>query len=272
MTIPVRIAVAGAAGRMGKMLVQAVEADPNAQLTAATVRPDSPLYGLDVGEVAGTSRRGVKTTGDLNSVLGDFDVLIDFTAPNLAMMHLRQCIGAGKRIVIGTTGFSDTQLAQIEASAREIAVVAAPNMSVGVNLCYRLLEVAAETVGDSADIEVLEAHHRHKKDAPSGTALRMAEVVANALGRDLDAVARHGRAGQTGERTRDEIGFQVIRGGDIVGEHTVMFCMDGERVEITHKATSRMTFAAGAVRAAHWAMGRDSGLYDMRDVLGLNPG
>ncbi len=269
MTNPVRIAVAGAAGRMGKMLVQAVQADEHAELTAATVRPDSPLYGLDVGEIAGTGRLGLKTTGNLDSVLGEFDVLIDFTAPNLAMHHLRQCVSAGKRIVIGTTGFSEEQLRRIAESAREIAVVAAPNMSVGVNLCYRLLEVAAGVLGDAADIEVIEAHHRHKKDAPSGTALRMAEVVARTLGRDLDEVARHGREGQVGERPRREIGFQVIRGGDIVGEHTVMFCMDGERVEITHKASSRMTFAAGAVRAAHWVMGRDAGLFDMRDVLGL---
>ncbi len=267
---PTRIAVAGAAGRMGKMLLQAVQADDRARLTAATVRPDSPLYGLDIGEVAGIPRAGVKTTGNLDSVMGDFDVLIDFTSPDLAALHLQQCRDAGKRIVIGTTGFNPDQLKQIIAASGDIAIVAAPNMSVGVNLCYRLLEIAARTLGDDADVEVLEAHHRHKKDAPSGTALRMGEVVARTLGRDLGKVAQHGREGQTGERQREDIGFQVIRGGDIVGEHTVYFCMDGERVEITHKASSRMTFATGAVRAAHWVMTRESGLFDMQDVLDLH--
>ncbi len=264
-----RIVVAGAAGRMGKRLVEAVQADEHAVLSGATVRPESQLYGLDAGDIAGIGRVGVKTVGSLDGVLRESDVLIDFTTPDLAMRNLDACVDAGRAMVIGTTGFSDEQSVRMQAAAADIAIVAAPNMSVGVNLVYRLLETAARTLGDDVDIEIVEAHHRHKKDAPSGTALRMGRVVADTLGRNLDDCAVYGRQGISDVRDRKTIGFETIRAGDIVGEHTVMFCADGERVEITHKASSRLTFARGAVRAAHWVAKRAPGLYDMRDVLGL---
>jgi 4-hydroxy-tetrahydrodipicolinate reductase len=196
-------------------------------------------------------------------------VLIDFTRPEPTLANLEACRAAGRRMVIGTTGFSAEQKAQIAAAAKDIAVVLAPNMSVGVNLCLKLLDMAARVLGDTVDVEVIEAHHRHKVDAPSGTALRMGEVVADALGRDLKECAVFGREGHTGERSRNTIGFETIRAGDIVGDHTVLFAADGERVEITHKASSRMTFANGAVRAAGWLMAQDAGLFDMQDVLGL---
>jgi 4-hydroxy-tetrahydrodipicolinate reductase len=202
-------------------------------------------------------------------VLDDFDVLIDFTRPEATLAHLAICRGAGKAMVIGTTGFDEDQKAVIREASKDIPVVFAPNMSVGVNLCFKLLELAARVMGDAADIEIIEAHHRHKVDAPSGTALRMGEVVADALGRNLEDCAVYGREGVTGERERETIGFETIRAGDIVGEHTVMFAAEGERVEITHKASSRMTFAGGAVRAAAWLGDRPRGLFDMQDVLGL---
>jgi 4-hydroxy-tetrahydrodipicolinate reductase len=202
-------------------------------------------------------------------VVDDFDVLIDFTRPEPTLANLEICRQAGRRAVIGTTGFSEQEKAQIKAAAQDIGVVFAPNMSVGVNLCLKLLDVAARVLGDEVDIEVIEAHHRHKVDAPSGTALRMGEVVAEALGRDLKDCAVYGREGHTGERDRKTIGFETIRAGDIVGDHTVLFAGTGERIEITHKASSRMTFANGAVRAASWLTGQKTGLYDMRDVLGL---
>jgi len=196
-------------------------------------------------------------------------VLIDFTSPAATMAHLALCQGAGKGMVIGTTGLSEEQKAQIGAAAADIGVVLAPNMSVGVNLCFKLLDLAARVMGEGADIEIIEAHHRHKVDAPSGTALRMGEVVADALGRDLSKVAVYGREGQTGAREPDTIGFETIRAGDVVGEHTVWFATNGERMEITHKASSRMTFASGAARAAGWLKEQPNGLYDMQDVLGL---
>jgi len=213
---------------------------------------------------------GVKVVDDLASVVDQFDVLIDFTRPDASMAFIETCRQAGKKLVIGTTGYSDAQKALISEAAKDVAIVMAPNMSVGVNLSLKLLEMTAKVMGDYTDIEVIEAHHRHKVDAPSGTALRMGEVIADALGRDLKDCAIYGREGNTGERDRKTIGFSTIRAGDIVGEHTVMFADDGERVEITHKATSRMTFANGAIRAAVWLADKDSGLYDMQDVLGLS--
>jgi len=264
-----RIAIPGAAGRMGRTLIDACGRADDVQLGAATERPGHDLLGSDAGMVAGVGELGVAIADDIASVVDRFDVLIDFTAPEASLAHLELCRANGKRMVIGTTGFNDRQKQQIEAAARDIAVVLAPNMSVGVNLCLKLLDTAARVLGDTVDIEVIEAHHRHKVDAPSGTALRMGEVVAGALGRDLKECAVYGREGITGARDRGTIGFETIRAGDIVGEHTVMFATEGERVEITHKASSRMTFASGAVRAAAWLSSRDKGLYDMQDVLGL---
>ncbi|MDH3935390.1 MAG: 4-hydroxy-tetrahydrodipicolinate reductase, partial [Gammaproteobacteria bacterium] len=203
------------------------------------------------------------------AVVDDFDVLIDFTRPEPTLANLEVCRQAGRRVVIGTTGFSEQEKARIKAAAEDIGVVFAPNMSVGVNVCLKLLDVAARVLGDEVDIEVIEAHHRHKVDAPSGTALRMGEVVADALGRNLEDCAVYGREGHSGERDRKTIGFETIRAGDIVGDHTVLFAGTGERIEITHKASSRMTFAYGAVRAASWLTGRKAGLFDMQDVLGL---
>lgn len=265
----IRIAVVGAAGRMGKALIQAVTEAEGFTLGAATERPGSTLVGADAGELAGVGRLGVAIQDQLEKVTDDFDVVIDFTAPVVTLGHLEVCLAKGKRMVIGTTGFSDEQKATLQAAAEQIALILAPNMSVGVNLCFKLLDLAARVLGDDVDIEVIEAHHRHKVDAPSGTALRMGEVVANALGRDLKECAVYGREGITGERDRKTIGFETIRAGDVVGDHTVLFAAMGERVEITHKASSRMTFANGAVRGAGWLMQRDDGLYDMQDVLGL---
>ncbi|MGZ5050720.1 MAG: 4-hydroxy-tetrahydrodipicolinate reductase [Methylobacter sp.] len=265
-----RIAVVGVSGRMGLSLIKAAALAKNAELTVAVSRPDSLSIGRDAGELAGISDIGVKVGDDLAAVVDQFDVLIDFTRPDASMRFIEICRDAGKKVVIGTTGYSDEQKAQIREAAKDVAIVMAPNMSVGVNLSLKLLEMTAKVMGDYTDIEVIEAHHRHKIDAPSGTALRMGEVVANALGRDLKDCAIYGREGNTGERDRKTIGFSTIRAGDIVGEHTVMFADEGERVEITHKATSRMTFANGAVRAAVWLADKNNGLYDMQDVLGLS--
>ncbi|HHH39146.1 MAG TPA: 4-hydroxy-tetrahydrodipicolinate reductase [Sedimenticola sp.] len=265
----IRVAVVGAGGRMGRTLIEAVGNARGLTLGAATERPGSSLVGSDAGELAALGRNGVILNDDLGAVTDAFDVVIDFTTPDATLAHLEICRKAGKRMVIGTTGFDDEQKQILAEAAEGIGIVFAPNMSVGVNLCFKLLDLAARVLGDSVDIEVIEAHHRHKVDAPSGTALRMGEVVAEALGRDLKQCAVYGRQGVTGEREREIIGFETIRAGDIVGEHTVMFAGLGERVEITHKASSRMTFAAGAVRAAGWIMERDKGLFDMQDVLGL---
>ena len=264
-----RVAVVGAAGRMGKNLIEAVGMTKGLELTAATEHPDSSLIGADAGEVAGVGKLGVTIAADLAAVVNDFDVVIDFTGLAPTLNHLLICREHGKKIVIGTTGFDDAQKAQIADASKDIGVVFAPNMSVGVNLCFKLLDMAARVMGDDCDIEIIEAHHRHKLDAPSGTAVRMGEVVADALGRDLSKVAVYGREGQTGERERETIGFETIRAGDVVGEHTVWFATEGERVEITHKASSRMTFAKGAARAAAWLESKDAGLFDMQDVLGL---
>ena len=264
-----RIAVTGVAGRMGKALVEAVMLAEDAELTVAVVRPDSSLVGVDVGELAGVGANGVKVAGDLLAVINDFDVLIDFTTPAATLVNAKICARAGKQLVVGTTGFADDEKAEMLAAAEQTALCVASNFSTGVNLCFKLLDIAARVLGDDVDIEVYEAHHRHKVDAPSGTALSMGEVVANALGRDLSECAVYGREGQTGARDRETIGFATVRAGDIVGDHTVIFAADGERVEITHKATSRMSFARGAVRAAQWLSQKPAGLFDMQDVLNL---
>lgn len=264
-----RIAVMGAAGRMGKNLIEAISQAEGATLAAAIDRPDSSLIGADAGELAGVGRLGVQLSGDLAAVTDGFDVLIDFTHPTVTLKNLDICRQAGKAMVIGTTGFSAEEKHLLAEAGKQIPIVFAANFSVGVNLCLKLLDTAARVLGDDVDIEIIEAHHRHKVDAPSGTALRMGEVVASALGRDLEKVAVYGREGQTGARARETIGFATVRAGDVVGDHTVLFAADGERVEITHKASSRMTFAKGAVRAALWLRDRPPGLYDMQDVLGL---
>jgi len=265
----IRIAVAGAAGRMGRAILEACQQADGVMPMVALEHPGSSVIGADAGELAGIGRLGFEVQSSLASVMGSFDVLIDFTRPEATMTHVEQCRHAGRGMVIGTTGFSDEQRREIEAAAQDIAIVMAPNMSVGVNLCFRLLDLAARALGDDYDVEVIEAHHRHKVDAPSGTALRMGEVVAHALGRELAECAVYGREGVTGERDGRTIGFETIRAGDIVGDHTVLFAGAGERIEITHKASSRMTFASGAVRAAAWITQHDSGLFDMQDVLGL---
>ena len=265
-----RVAITGASGRMGLTLIQAISQSPVLTLAVAIDRTDSPIIGKDTGELIGTNASGVKVSENLAAVANDFDVLIDFTRPEASMAYIEFCKQAGKKLVLGTTGFSDRQKAEIAEAAIATAIMMAPNMSVGVNLSLKLLEMAAKVMGDYTDIEIIEAHHRHKVDAPSGTALRMGEVVAKALGRDLKDCAIYGREGITGERDRKTIGFSTIRAGDIVGDHTVMFSDDGERLEITHKASSRMTFANGAVRAAYWLKDKSTGLYDMQDVLGLS--
>ncbi len=263
----IKIAVAGAAGRMGRAIIETCRYYDGVELAVATERAGSEMIGVDAGELAGIGRIGVPVRDGLDGTA--FDVLIDFTNPGATLEHVGFCRNAGNRMVIGTTGLEAGDRRQIEAAAADIAVVMAPNMSVGVNLCFRLVELAARTFGDDVDVEIVEAHHRHKVDAPSGTALRLGEVVGQALGRTLEEVAVYGRHGHTGPRERRTIGFATIRAGDIVGEHTVLFASEGERVEITHRASSRTTFARGAVRAAAWIMSRDNGLYDMQDVLDL---
>lgn len=264
-----KVGILGAAGRMGRTLIEAIQAYDGLTLSVAVDVPGSSLIGADAGELIGGPKLGVAITDSLDKAVLDADVFIDFTVPEATVAHLKLCREAGKKLVVGTTGLSDDQKAMLDAAAGDIAVCFAANYSVGVTLCLKLLDTAAAVLGDDVDIEIIEAHHRHKIDAPSGTALAMGEVVANALGRDLKDCAVYGREGRTGARERSTIGFETIRAGDIVGEHTVMFAADGERIEITHKATSRMNFARGAVRAAHWLGGQDKGLFDMLDVLEL---
>ncbi len=263
-----RIAIAGSAGRMGRMLLEAVTSDSNAVLAAALEQTGSPQVGRDAGELVGASR-GVLISDDPEKALAGCDVLIDFTRPEGTLRHLAACRKLGVRMVIGTTGFDDAGKKAIADAAGGIAIAMAPNFSVGVNVTFKLLEMAAKALNQEYDVEVIEAHHRHKVDSPSGTALRMGEVVAQALGRDLKDCAVYAREGVTGERKSDTIGFATVRGGDLVGDHTVMFIGAGERVEITHRATSRANYAAGALRAARFIMSRPSGLFDMWDVLGL---
>ncbi|WP_111640968.1 4-hydroxy-tetrahydrodipicolinate reductase [Marinimicrobium alkaliphilum] len=264
-----RIAINGASGRMGKALIEAVNANDNTTLSAAIERPDSSLIGADAGELAGIGKLGVTLVGDIESVADQFDVLIDFSAPAATLRNLAVCEQHQKGIVIGTTGFDSQEKAELDAYQDKIPLCLAANYSTGVNVCLKLLEMAAKALGDDYDVEIYEAHHRHKVDAPSGTALRMGEVVAEALGRDLGKDAVYGREGQTGARDQNTIGFATVRGGDVVGDHTVMFMADGERVEITHKASSRQSFARGAVRAAQWIAAQPAGFYDMQDVLKL---
>lgn len=262
------IAIAGSSGRMGRVLLESVAQAPDMRLGAALERAGSPFLGKDAGEPSGAPC-GVLISEDAAAALKGCHALIDFTRPEATLNHLRICRELGVDIVIGTTGFTPEQKALIADAARDIGVVFAPNMSVGVNLCLKLLDMAARVLDEGYDIEVIEAHHRHKVDAPSGTALRMGEVVAGALGRDLSECAVYGREGVTGERSPSTIGFATVRGGDIVGDHTVLFAGTGERIEITHKASSRATFALGALRAARFLAQRGKGLYDMQDVLGL---
>lgn len=262
------LAIAGSTGRMGRALIEAIAQTQDFRLKAALERADSPLIGRDAGEAIGASC-GVAISADLDAALPGCDVLIDFTRPEATIRHLDLCRKSGIRMVIGTTGFSAEQRKLIVEASKTISMVMAPNMSVGVNLTFKLMELAARVLAEGYDIEIIEAHHRHKVDAPSGTALRMGEVIAGALGRDLAASAVYGREGVTGERKPSTIGFATVRGGDIVGDHTALFAGIGERVEITHKASSRATFALGALRAARFLAGKSSGLFDMQDVLGL---
>lgn len=265
----IRIAVAGASGRMGRQLITAVHQTEGVELSAAFERVGSSLVGADAGELAGIGQIGIKVSDNLIQEKDNFDLLIDFTRPEGTLAHLDFCLAQQKNMVIGTTGFDEAGKQQIQQAANKIGIVFASNYSVGVNLVFKLLEKAAKVMGDYCDIEVIEAHHRHKVDAPSGTALSMGEHIAKGLGVELKQHAVFAREGITGERKRDEIGFATIRAGDVVGEHTVWFADEGERVEISHKASSRMTFANGAVRAAKWLQSQPNGLYDMTDVLGL---
>ncbi|VWX58682.1 dihydrodipicolinate reductase [Burkholderiales bacterium 8X] len=263
-----RVAIAGASGRMGRMLIEAVQASGDLGLAGALDQPESPALGTDAGAALGLAT-GVRIVGELDAGLAGSQVLIDFTRPEGTMAHLAACRRLGVQMVIGTTGFSDAQKAEIAAAAEDIAIVMAPNMSVGVNVTFKLLEMAAKALSTGYDIEVIEAHHRHKVDAPSGTALKMGEVIAKALGRDLKECAVFAREGVTGERDPSSIGFATIRGGDIVGDHTVLFAGTGERIEITHKSASRSTYAQGSLRAVRFLANKERGLFDMFDVLGL---
>lgn len=263
-----KIAIAGCSGRMGRTLLEAVTQAPDLQLAAALERTGSPYLNRDAGELIGASC-GIPVASDFASVLRNCHQLIDFTRPEGTLAHLAVCREAGIKMVIGTTGFSAAEKAQLKAASQDIAIVSAPNMSVGVNVTFKLLEIAAKVLNEGYDIEIIEAHHRHKVDAPSGTALRMGEVIAETLEKDLNKVAIYGREGTTGERNPETIGFSTIRGGDIVGDHTALFAGIGERIEISHKASSRMTFAMGALRAVRFLADKPNGLFDMQDVLKL---
>ncbi len=263
-----QVAVAGASGRMGHMLIEALRASEDCALAGAVDMPSSPAIGNDAAAFLGHAS-GVPVVSDVRAALARAQVLIDFTRPEGTMAHLAACRELGVKMVIGTTGFSEAQKAQIADSARDVAIVMAPNMSVGVNVTLKLLEMAAKALATGYDIEVIEAHHRHKVDAPSGTALKMGEVIAQALGRDLKDCGVYDRHGVTGERDPSTIGFASIRGGDIVGDHTVLFAGAGERIEITHRSASRATYAQGSLRAVRFLAGHGTGLFDMFDVLGL---
>lgn len=264
----VKVAILGCSGRMGRNLIQAAHEHESIELVGGSVRTSSSFASFDLGELAGIGAIGLTTSTEL-SQLTDADVFIDFTSIETTLENIDWCQKHQKALVIGTTGFSDAQVQLIEKAGELTPVVLAPNTSVGVNLMFKLLEVTAKAIGDYTDIEIFEAHHRFKKDAPSGTAVKMGQVIADTLGRDLNKCAVYGREGITGERGRETIGFATVRAGDIVGEHTAFFADLGERLEITHKASSRMTFALGAMRAAFWLSEADNGFYDMQDVLGL---
>lgn len=263
-----KVVIAGCSGRMGHALLEGVFADENLALHGALDRIDSSHIGRDAGEQFGKST-GIRISHDINAALPGADVLVDFTRPEASLQYLAACRKAGVKLVIGTTGFDAQQKAQIEAASRDIAIVFAPNMSVGVTLLINLVQAAAKVLAEGYDIEIIEAHHRHKVDAPSGTALRLGEAAAIALGRNLEQCAVYGREGVTGERDANTIGFATVRGGDVVGDHTVLFAGIGERIELTHKASSRATFALGALRAAKFLADKKSGLFDMQDVLQL---
>ena len=263
-----KLAIAGASGRMGQMLIEAALAQSDLTLAVALDRAGSPMLGRDCAETLGRST-GVRVSADLATLAGA-DVLIDFTRPEATLRHLEECADAGVKMVIGTTGFDDDGKRAIRAASERIAIVFAPNMSVGVNATFKLIEIATRMLDDGYDIEIIEAHHRHKVDAPSGTALKMGEVIATALGRPLDELAVYAREGHTGERRPGSIGFATIRGGDIVGDHTVMFAGAGERIEISHRSGSRTSYANGSLRAARFLTDKRSGLYDMFDVLGFD--
>jgi 4-hydroxy-tetrahydrodipicolinate reductase len=267
----IKAVVTGAAGRMGSRIVNILSTSEGIRLAGAVERKGHPLVGQDSCGPAGMPAGGVLTviSDDLSATLKNNDVLIDFTFPEASLDHIKTCAELGKAIVIGSTGFSREQLEQVGQYAQQVPCVLSPNMSIGVNLCFKVLAEIARIIGDDYDMEIVEAHHRMKKDAPSGTAVKMAQVLAAAVNRNLDEVGVYARKGMIGERTRKEIGIQTLRGGDIVGEHTVLFAGKGERIELTHRAHSRDTFAAGAVRAAKWVVGKKPGFYDMQDVLGL---
>lgn len=265
----IRIAIAGAAGRMGKALIESTHKNPDSILAAAIVRPGSSLIGADAGELGNVGKLNVAVSASVADAVNDFDVLIDFSSPAATLDNVKICAAHNKPIVIGTTGFSAAEKEELLSYQTKIPLLLSANFSTGVNLCFKLLDLAARVLGEGYDVEVYEAHHRHKVDSPSGTAVRMGEVLANALDRDLQKVAVYGREGQIGARSRDTIGFATVRGGDVVDDHTVMFMADGERVEITHKASSRLAFSNGAVRAAIWLQQQKPGLFDMQDMLGL---
>lgn len=261
-----RIAIAGSSGRMGRTLIECVLKDPALKLSAALEQPGHAMLGKDAGDMAGMPA-SVAIGADIEAALAASDAIIDFTRPAGTLVHLDACLRLGKKMVIGTTGFSDSEKARIAEAAKKIAIMLAPNMAVGVNVTFKLAEIAARALGDAYDVEIIEAHHHHKVDAPSGTALKLGEVVASALGRETTFV--HGREGDVGERKPKEIGFHAIRGGDLVGEHTVMFIGMGERVEVSVKSSSRATYATGALRAVKFLKDKQNGLFDMQDVLGL---
>jgi len=264
-----KIAVSGAAGRMGKRILALAHEHPQMEITGALDAPHSPAQGKDAGENAGLGHIGVPITSDTREVLSNCDVLIDFSSPGPSLEHIKAASEMGKAIVVGTTGFSPDQRKEIEEKGPLTRCLVAPNMSMGVNLLFSLAGTVARTLGDSYDVEIIEAHHKMKKDAPSGTASKLAEVISEALGRDIQEVGVYGRQGMVGERKPSEIGVMAVRGGDIVGEHTVMFVTDGERIELVHRAHTRGAFAKGAIQAALWLVSQPNGLYEMRDVLGL---
>lgn len=265
----IKAIVSGAAGRMGGRIIHLLEAAEGISLAGAVEQSGHPAVGKDVGEVAGLPKKGLTVSGSLAEVLPQGDVLIEFTHPQPTLEHLKACAQSGTAMVIGTTGLSHQQVEELKGLADKTRVVFAPNMSVGVNLMFKVVENIAKVLTEGYDVEIVEAHHRLKKDAPSGTAIKLAQIIAQALGRDLEKVGVYGRKGITGERTKDEIGIMTVRAGDIVGEHNVTFCGIGERLEIIHRAHNRDNFARGAVRAAQWIVDQPPGLYDMQDVLGL---
>ena len=265
----ISVTVTGAAGRMGKTIIGVINGTEGVELAGATEHGDHPSIGKDAGEVAGVGRLGVKITRDFGRAIGKADAVIDFTSPDATMEHLEVARQKKVPMVIGATGFSHSQRDKMKTLGKKMGIMAAPNMSVGINVLLKVVADMAQLLGDGYDIEIIDAHHRHKKDAPSGTALRLGEVIANSLQRKLEDVAVYERHGIIGERRAGEIGIQTIRAGDIVGDHTVLFGGPGERIEVTHRAHSRDTFASGAVRAARWLVGQPEGLYDMQDVLGL---